>query len=192
MIVVKLGGSVAGAARLGGWLAALGRGAGRAVVVPGGGAFADAVRAAQQRHGFADRTAHRMALLAMEQYALMLSDLAPVLVPCRRVGEMRRALGDGDVPVWLPSAMALDDPEIPESWDVTSDSLAAWLGRILEAKRLVLVKSAAAPAALEPAALAARGLVDRAFPRFLAGAPRMALDWVSPGEEERLARLLAG
>jgi dihydroneopterin aldolase len=190
VIVVKLGGSLAEAEGLRGWLAALEAGRGRAVAVPGGGAFADAVRAAQRRHGFSDRAAHGMALLAMEQYALMLADLAAALVPCRTVAEIRAALAAGAVPVWLPATMALADAAIPESWDVTSDSLAAWLARRLEAKRLVLVKSVAAPAPLDAAALAGRGLVDAAFPRFFAGAG-LALDWVGPGEEVRLARLLA-
>jgi aspartokinase-like uncharacterized kinase len=48
--VVKLGGSLHDAAELGGWLAALAEAPGPArVVVPGGGPFADAVRAAQER-----------------------------------------------------------------------------------------------------------------------------------------------
>jgi dihydroneopterin aldolase len=190
VIVVKLGGSLAEAESLSGWLAALDAGRGHAVVVPGGGAFADSVRVEQRRHKFSDSAAHRMALLAMEQYALMLADLAASLVPCRTLAEMRAAHRAFGVPVWLAATLALADAAIPENWDVTSDSLAAWLGRRLEATRLVLVKPVAAPASLDPATLAARGMVDRAFPRFLAGSG-LAIDWVGPGEEERLRRLLA-
>jgi aspartokinase-like uncharacterized kinase len=190
VIVVKLGGSLAEADALRGWLAALAAGGGRAVVVPGGGPFADAVRAAQRRHGFSDRAAHRMALLAMEQYALMLADLAPVLVPSRTLAEIRATLASGRVPVWMPATMLFGETAIPESWAVTADSLAAWFARRLEAVRLALVKSVAAPAPLDPAALAARGMVDAAFPRFVAGSG-FALDWFGPGEEEGLRRLLA-
>jgi dihydroneopterin aldolase len=190
VIVVKLGGSLAEAEGLQGWLAALEAGRGRAVAVPGGGTFADRVRAEQRRHGFSDRAAHRMALLAMEQYALMLADLATALVPCRTAAEIYAALAAGEVPVWLPTTMALADAAIPESWDMTSDSLAAWLARRLGAERLVLVKSVAAPAPLDAAALAGCGLVDPAFPRFFAGSG-LALDWIGPGEEAPLARLLA-
>jgi aspartokinase-like uncharacterized kinase len=190
MIVLKIGGSLAEGASLPGWLAALSAGSGHAVVVPGGGAFADTVRREQHRLGFSDRAANRMALLAMEQYALVLADLVPCLVPCRTIDEMRRALAAGGVPVWLPSTLALADPSIPESWEVTSDSLAAWLARRLGARCLVLVKSISAPRPLEPAVLAAEGMVDAAFPRFFDGADLM-LDWVGPGEERRLADLLA-
>jgi aspartokinase-like uncharacterized kinase len=189
VIVVKLGGSVAETEGLSGWLAALSAGAGRAVLVPGGGVFADAVRSEQQRHGFSDRAAHRMALLAMEQYALMLADRHPVLAPCRTIGEIHAALERRTLPVWLASELVLGDPAIPESWDVTSDSLAAWLARRLEADRLVLVKSVPAAHPLEVETLAATGMVDKAFPRFLAGLP-VALDWIGPGEEGRLHRLL--
>lgn len=190
MIVVKLGGSLAKAQTLRGWLASLARGKGRAVVVPGGGAFADAVREQQERLQFSDRAAHRMAILAMEQFALVLGDLRPELTPCVSEQDMREVLGRGAIPVWLPSGMALADAEIPESWDVTSDSLSAWLAGRLGATRLALVKSTAAPQPLDPQLLAARGLVDRHFPRFLAGA-KLALDWIGPGEEDRLADLLS-
>jgi dihydroneopterin aldolase len=131
-----------------------------------------------------------MGLLAMVQYALMLADRLPCLVPCRTEEEIRAALGAGAVPVWLPYEMAVADSAIPESWDVTSDSLAAWLARRLGAARLVLVKSVAAPKPLDAATLAADGKVDAAFPRFLAAAGA-TLDWIGPGDEDRLHRLLA-
>jgi dihydroneopterin aldolase len=191
VIVVKLGGSIAKGGGLPAWLTALESGRGRVVIVPGGGAFADAVREAQRRHGFGDLAAHRMALLAMEQYAIMLADSARWLVPCSSAEHIAAALHDGNAGIWLPSAMALADPRIPQSWSVTGDSLAAWLARRLAASALVLVKSVAAPRPLDAAALAAQGLVDEAFPGFLAGSD-IELDWAGPGEEPRLARRLAG
>lgn len=138
--VVKLGGSLANAGTLGGWLdAVLAHGRGRTVVVPGGGAFADAVRSAQVRLGFSDRAAARMAVLAMEQYAELLLDRAPSLRACSDAAAIRAALAASDVALWRPSRMVESDPAIAASWDVTSDSLAAWLARRVEAHRLVLV-----------------------------------------------------
>jgi len=191
-VAVKLGGSLAEAGTLDAWLAALLRhGKGRAVVVPGGGVFADAVRAAQQRERFSDRAAHRMAVLAMEQYACLLLDRAPALVPCAAIAEMRKALAAGGVALWLPFAMVSGDPAIAESWDVTSDSLTAWLAAQLEAAALVLVKSAPVPrTAATPEMLAADGLVDAAFPGFAAAA-RCPVICCGPGETARLAAALA-
>src|SRR5205085_8322866 len=124
--------------------------------------------------------AHHMAILAMEQYALMLVDRLPRLKPCASIGEMRDATAAGHPAIWLPAMLALAEPTIPQSWDVTADSLAAWLARRLGAERLVLVKSVAAPRPLDIAVLAARGMVDKAFPAFLAGTG-LALDWIGPG-----------
>ncbi len=187
-VIVKLGGSLASAGTLGSWLAiVVERGAGRSVIVPGGGEFADAVRAAQRRLRFSDRAAHRMALLAMGQYALLLRDLAPALYPCESVAQIRAALADSRVALWLPYAMVDADPMVAESWEVTSDSLAAWLARRLEATRLVLVKSAAVPPPpLSPARLAALGLVDPAFPAYAAGGG-FTVSCCGPGDEARLA-----
>lgn len=192
VVVVKLGGSLGAAGTLAGWLAAvIEQGGGRAVIVPGGGVFADAVRAAQRRDGFSDLAAHRMAVLAMEQYGHLLLDLAPSLAACAGAAEIRAALAAGRVALWLPSRMVAADPLIAGSWDVTSDSLAAWLARRLEADRLVLIKSAAVPRPpATPAQLAALGLVDPAFPAFAAAASCPVL-CCGPGEIARLAAALA-
>lgn len=92
MIVLKLGGSLASSGGLAACLGALAALRGEIVVVPGGGVFADAVRAAQPRFGFSDRAAHHMAILAMEQYALMLADRLPRLKPCASLDGMRTAV----------------------------------------------------------------------------------------------------
>ena len=191
MIVVKLGGSVAEGNDLSKWLAVLAQGVGRAVIVPGGGPFAETVRLEQRRIGFSDAAAHRMALLSMEQMALLIADRLPPARLCRGVAEMQDALASAKLPVWMVSTMALAERGMPESWDVTSDSLAAWLARRLGAGKLVLVKSVAAPRALDPGRLAAEGKVDAAFPRFFADAG-CRLDWIGPDDEGRLGRLLAG
>jgi aspartokinase-like uncharacterized kinase len=190
-VVVKLGGSLAAAGTLAHWLdVVLEHGAGRGVIVPGGGVFADAVRAAQRRDHFSDLAAHRMAVLAMEQYAHFLLDLAPALVACASLGEMRAALAARDVALWLPSRMVLADPLIAGNWTVTSDSLAAWLASSLDASHVALVKSVTAPAPASAIELAARGIVDPAFPAY-AEAAGCAVICCGPGDATRLARALA-
>jgi aspartokinase-like uncharacterized kinase len=165
--VVKLGGSLAFAPALTDWLVAIAAGRGRAVLVPGGGPFADQVREAQRRRPFDDATAHRMALLAMEQYGLMLCGLHPALRPAKSRTEIAQLRRQELVPVWLPTAMALGRPEIEESWDVTSDSLAAWLAGALGLRHLVLVKSAAPPDPATAEALEAAEYIDPMLPVLL-------------------------
>ena len=124
----------------------------RLLVVPGGARFADAVRDADRRFGLHAETAHRMAILGMEQFGWLLSDLIPGAERCT---DLER-IAAGRTSVLLPANLPLDD--LPASWDVTSDSIAAWAARKAGAGRLVLVK-------------AADGLgVDEYFPRALEGA----------------------
>jgi len=168
LTVVKLGGSLAFSDALKPWLDALADCAGHVVVVPGGGPFADAVRAAQPDMGFDDRAAHHMALTAMEQYGRALVSLGEGLVLAGSAAAIHRAVRDGRVAVWAPARMALCAKDVPASWDMTSDSLAAWLTGKLGAHRILLVKQANVSGPLRD--LVARGVVDPLFPRFLAAA----------------------
>lgn len=193
MWVVKLGGSLAKSENLRRWLNVIATaGAGKVVLVPGGGPFADAVRNAQQQTEFDDHTAHRMALLAMEQYGLMLCGLQAGLVAAGSTATIRSALEKEEVPVWMPSALVLGEPAIPESWDATSDSLAAWLTARLRASALVLVKSVKVDdSRMSAAELQQCGLVDNSFPRFTANAC-FSLVILGNGDHDRLGRMLAG
>src|SRR5262249_51042050 len=170
LTVLKLGGSHAFAQHLRDWLAAIARGAGHVVVVPGGGPFADAVRAAQAKMEFDEAAAHHMALLAMEQYGRALAGLEPHFRPAETVAAIRRLLRDGKVPVWAPTRMVLAARDIPRSWEVTSDSLALWLARQLGGARVVLVKHVEhGTDPIRVADLVGCGTVDPAFTRFLDG-----------------------
>jgi 5-(aminomethyl)-3-furanmethanol phosphate kinase len=103
------------------------------LVVPGGAWFADAVRDADRRFALPATTSHRMAVLGMEQFGWLLSALIP--------GAVRSAQPRADArrtTVLLPGKLALD--ELPASWEVTSDSIAAWVAGQAGADRLVLVK----------------------------------------------------
>jgi aspartokinase-like uncharacterized kinase len=104
------------------------------LVVPGGAGFADAVRDADRRFGLQAGTSHRMAILGMEQFGWLLSDLIPDAVRRASLAQVRA----GRTTVLLPAALPLDT--LPASWRVTSDSIAAWVADQVGAGRLVLVK----------------------------------------------------
>lgn len=169
MWVLKLGGSLAHADELRAWLAACRDPAiPIAAVVPGGGPFADAVREAQRMAGFDDRVAHRMALLAMAQYGWLLHGLEPRLVPASGLAAVRAARGAGQRALWLPQADEDCNAVLPQSWDLTSDSLALWLAAEIGAAGVALVKSVAPRGgARDAATLAADGYLDACFPDLL-------------------------
>ena len=187
MWVIKLGGSVTHHESLMQWLRLVVRGGdGKVIIVPGGGGYADAVRDFQQmRSTFAagridDRQAHALAVYAMDQMARSLVAMEPELVLVRNPLEIAESGWQHRGLVWLPSEMALNPalagaPVLPESWEVTSDSLAAWLAWQLEAEHLVLVKSddrILSPANdISLANLQAMGIVDQGLSALLKQAP---------------------
>jgi aspartokinase-like uncharacterized kinase len=168
IIVVKLGGSVVRSGELDAWLEVIGAAERRIVLVPGGGALADEVRGLQHDLGFGDAAAHRMALLAMDQFALALASLRPGFEIGDTEPALRRSLAGGHVAVWAPYRLIANRTDIPPSWNVTSDSLALWLAGELGAKRLLLIKSISRKESrFSASTLAGQGVIDAAFPPML-------------------------
>lgn len=139
------------------------------LIVPGGGPFADAVRAVDRTHGLADDDAHWMAILGMEQFAIMLGSRLSNGELVHRRGEVARAHSRGVVPVLAPYRWLREADPLPHSWDVTSDSIAAWVAHQLGARRLILIK---------PAAHDSPAIVDRYFDR--ARPPSLECSFVTP------------
>lgn len=154
MWVIKIGGSVSLSPSLQSWLDWVAEyGDGKVIIVPGGGIYADAVRAFQQQRlqntlpPLSEEVAHALAIYAMDQMAMSFVALQPKLALVKNPLEIAERSWQHRGMVWLPSEMLLKEmfsshiAHLPPSWDVTSDSLAAWLAQVLEARQLVLVKS---------------------------------------------------
>ncbi|MGR8930171.1 MAG: amino acid kinase family protein [Gammaproteobacteria bacterium] len=165
--VIKLGGSLLTGEDLPACLEKAERFPGRVLIVPGGGAFADQVRAAQRVWAFDDRTAHRMAILAMQQMALLFHSLRPDFAVCTHVPSHD---GLDKVAIWSPDPNELDKGGVEASWNITSDSLAAWLARQAKAAELVLVKSCPLRDTISFEELQAQGIVDAGFLQFTSNA----------------------
>ena len=179
MIVLKLGGSLLSNAMLVQYLElASQNGQGQLVIVPGGGVFADQVRITQKQWQYGDKTAHYMAILAMQQMALLFQGLCADLVLVNQVAAIRPALQQKNVVVWSPLASELDAAGVPASWDVTSDSLAAWLAMQLSVIRLILVKSIPIPKDATLEQLSNLGIIDKAFIGFVQNNP-LVIDCIS-------------
>jgi len=202
--VIKVGGSLGRGAKLKAicqQLAELGQ-EHNLLVVPGGGAFADTVRAYDKRYRLDDDTAHWMAILAMDQYGHLLADQIPASVPTRSLTIAWTVVQTHRIPVFLPFDLLWQADPLPHTWSVTSDSIAAWLAQLTNSAMLVLLKNvdglyettpAQAPAMPPLAEINLEQLttyegIDAHLPTLLAKAN---LDmWVINGEKpERLAEL---
>ena len=167
MWVVKIGGSLETAPGLPCLLASLADyGRSKVVIVPGGGQFADRVRAEQRAAGMNDATAHRLAIRSMEQYGALLCRMEPRLYPVAEPDAIGGVGKEATVPVWFPAKLLGAQTDIPANWQVTSDSLALWFAGEINAEALILVKSVRnkSRSAQE---LAASGYLDGYFPEMM-------------------------
>lgn len=175
MWVIKIGGSLLGAPELAKWLETIVNHCdGHVIIVPGGGLFANSVREAQQIANMSDAVAHQLALLAMDQFGLMLASMNSHLVTASTELEIAERGWQHRGIVWMPSKMVLADETIPQNWQVTSDSLAAWLANKLGAQQLILIKSKplltyqnSPPSALQH--LVDDEVIDSQFSQYIAG-----------------------
>lgn len=104
------------------------------IVVPGGGEFAGLVRKKAEKLEIDDSTAHWMAILAMNQFGYLISSW------------MKNGVLSNDPLVnlkgpviWLPYEKMVEKDPLPHKWDVTSDSIAAWLAANSETKSFVKI-----------------------------------------------------
>jgi 5-(aminomethyl)-3-furanmethanol phosphate kinase len=110
----------------------------RILIVPGGGEFADTVRKLDKAYGFSDTISHKMAILAMDQYGFLLSDITPNSYVSCSLDEISNS-AKGILPIFLPSQLMFREDPLEHSWDVTSDSIAAHIAGLLDAEKLLLV-----------------------------------------------------
>ena len=165
-------------------------GAGRVVIVPGGGLFADQVRRAQRQWNFNDTTAHKMALRAMEQYGLMLLSLQSLFYPAASINAIYNIINKGQIPIWFPYHMVADNSEIEATWEITSDSLSLWLAETLNCRNLIIVKSTS-PRNGDYSAklLSENGFLDKAFADMVINT-RVKTYWLSHEQLEDFSNLL--
>lgn len=140
--VIKVGGSLAedpvGLRTLCQELGALAK-THRILIVPGGGKFADVVREFDWRFNLSNTTAHKMAILAMDQFGLFLSNITPNSRVFYSLGKAKKFSAARMLPIFLPSKLMFRKDPLEHSWDVTSDSIAAHIAGLLHAKKLILV-----------------------------------------------------
>ena len=119
------------------------------LLIAGGGHSADAVRMYDQIHQLGEEASHWLALHSMAVTAEILK---------RFVFDLPR------VTVLDALAFCENEHDLPHSWNVTSDSIAAKVAEVRHAKRLILLKSVDMPPEKTWNELAEMDIVDHYFP----------------------------
>ncbi len=133
------------------------------VIVPGGGVFAEQVRSIQKQWKFDDRIAHQMALLSMQQMGLLFKSIESSFEMAGSLVEIQQASSNQLLSIWSPDIKQLDNDSVEANWNITSDSLAAWLATQLKATELILIKSANIPMEVDLQKLQELGIIDPSF-----------------------------
>jgi len=107
------------------------------ILVPGGGKFADAVREFDAKFSLEAAASHKMAILAMDQYGLFLSQTFKGICPCDSLEDATESSASGKAVVFLPSKLMFQEDPFTPSWDVTSDSIAAYIACKFKASKVV-------------------------------------------------------
>ncbi len=177
--VVKLGGSLLDDAdwprRLRAWLAD--QAPTPTVLIVGGGRLVDVLRDWHAAHRLGETRSHWLAIRAMSVTARVAHSLLPdaklaedwtsLRTECDRA---TRQIVFDPLDFLLRIEPSLPGERIHETWDATSDSIAARVCVALGAQELVLLKSCAPPVSTaDLAQLAELGYVDRCFPTMARG-----------------------
>ncbi len=109
------------------------------IVVPGGGEFADVARKLDKTFSLSPKASHKMAILGMDQYGLLLADLISDSFVVDSLEFANAFLGSGKLPILLPSKFVSNDDLLENSWDVTSDSIAVHIAKKLSSRKVLLI-----------------------------------------------------
>ncbi|WP_437223160.1 hypothetical protein SH661x_003099 [Planctomicrobium sp. SH661] len=149
-------------------------------IVPGGGKFADEIRRLDEIHRWPPQISHRLALRSMSLAAHMLASLCPDF---ELVADLNSRFDFSEVklrsrPRIIDVAGLTGLEQLPATWDLTSDSVAAWVAGQFPVGKLLLAKSRDLPSPFMTFGDAAtHELVDRYFPTAAAGLSEVS--WIN-------------
>jgi aspartokinase-like uncharacterized kinase len=108
------------------------------LIVPGGGKFADSVREFDRKFSLSNKISHQMAILAMDQFGMLLSDLIPESHVSYSLETATNTASSQTTSILLPSHLMFKAESLEKSWDVTSDTIAAYVAKEVKAEKLII------------------------------------------------------
>ena len=108
------------------------------VIILGGGEFANLIRKYDSQINFSDEANHWAAIECMDITARLVSDKVESARLAYTIEEIEKISDDGFTPIFAVSDFLRREDPFECSWDVTSDSIAAYVAHLLNANLLIV------------------------------------------------------
>ena len=105
--------------------------------VIGGGEFANLIRKYDTEIGFSEDVTHETAIDSMDILAKLLNDKLAFTEISYTIDEAKSIADSNKIPIMICSEILKENEPFKHSWDVTSDSIAAYIASLLDAKLLI-------------------------------------------------------
>ena len=107
------------------------------IIVPGGGEFANVVRDLNQKTELNDDASHKLATLCTDLTGIYFSEISNIRT-VDNLYDAKSILKKEDIVILLPSKIVLSNDELPHSWDITSDSIAVYIAKLLNLSNVII------------------------------------------------------
>ncbi len=107
------------------------------MLVIGGGEFANLIRKYDALIGFSEDVTHETAIDSMDILAKLLNDKLAFTEISYTLEEAIGISNSNKIPIMICSDILKDNEPFAHSWDVTSDSITAYIASLLDAKLLI-------------------------------------------------------
>ena len=108
------------------------------VIILGGGEFANLIRKYDAEQEFSQEVNHWTAIDCMDIMAKLVDDKVESAKLAFTVDEIEEISNEGFTPIFIVSQFLKTEDPFECSWDVTSDSIAAYVAHLLNAKLLIV------------------------------------------------------
>ena len=107
-------------------------------IVLGGGEFANLIRKYDDEIKFTEKTNHWTAIDCMDIIAKLVNDKVDTTKLAYSIDDVNQIADEGFTPIFVVSEFLKTEDPFKCSWDVTSDSIAAYISHLLNAKLLIV------------------------------------------------------
>lgn len=109
-----------------------------AIVICGGGEFANKIREYDVDTNFSNTATHKTAILCMDILGMLVADKIDDVTAVYSLEDAKKVLDKGKLPLLLPSKLLEYLDPLEHSWKVTSDSISVYISWLLKTKILIV------------------------------------------------------